>query len=115
MPPGHRARIISRPKLEEFKDSHPEAAQALKNWEDTVTSLKFGTFSELQQQINTVDLVHGTFLVFNIMGGRYRLITGVYWPAPALYLKHFLTHKEYDVWTQEQRRAAAKKSNKRRN
>ncbi|GGI88044.1 hypothetical protein GCM10010914_23040 [Deinococcus wulumuqiensis] len=102
--------MISRPQLEEFKAEYPEAAQALENWEDTVTSLRFSNFSELQQQINTVDLVNGVFLVFNIMGNRYRLITGVYWPQPALYLKHFFTHKAYDAWSQEQRTQQAKKA-----
>lgn len=106
----HRARVIARPRLEEFKAQYPDAAQALDNWEDTVTRLSFGSFAQLQQQINTVDLVNGIFLVFNIMGGRYRLITGVYWPQPALYLKHFFTHKEYDLWSQEQRTQQAKKA-----
>lgn len=105
-----RARVISRPQLEAFKAKYPDAAQALENWEDTVTGLRFSTFLELQQQINTVDLVNGVFLVFNIMGNRYRLITGVYWPQPALYLKYFLTHKEYDAWSQEQRSQQAKKA-----
>ena len=108
--PPRRARVISRPQLEEFKAKYPEATQALENWEDTVTSLRFSSFSELQKQVTTVDLVNGVFLVFNIMGNRYRLITGVYWPQPALYLKHFFTHKEYDAWSQEQRTQQARKA-----
>lgn len=102
--------MIARPQLEAFKQQYPEAAQALENWEATVTSLRFSSFAELQQQLNTVDLVNGIFLVFNIMGNRYRLITGVYWPQPALYLKHFFTHKEYDAWSQGQRTQQARKA-----
>ncbi|RJF74466.1 type II toxin-antitoxin system HigB family toxin [Deinococcus cavernae] len=107
-----RARVIARPKLNEFKEKYPEAADALDNWEDTVTSLSFSTFQELHAQINTVDLVNGVHLVFNIMGNRYRLITGVYWGHPAIYLKEFFTHKEYDQWSAEQRTDRAKKAAK---
>lgn len=79
-----------------------------------MTALSFHTFQELQQQINSVDYVNGTYLVFNVMGNRYRLITTVYWPHPALYLKHFLTHKDYEAWTAEQRTDKARKDAKRR-
>lgn len=103
-----RARIISRPTLVEFKADYPDAADALDGWEDTITSLSFQSFGELQRQIASVDYVNGTFLVFNILGNRYRLITTVYWPHPALYLKHFFTHKDYDTWTAEQRQVKAK-------
>lgn len=103
--PQRRARIISRPTLAEFKADSPDAADALDGWEDTITSLSFSSFGELQRQIASVDYVNGTFLVFNILGNRYRLICTIYWPHPALYLKHFLTRKDYDAWTAEQRKA----------
>lgn len=111
-PLPRRARIISRPTLAVFKADYPEAANALDGWEDTITSLSFQSFAQLQAQIASVDYVNGTFLVFNILGNRYCLITTVYWPHPALYLKHFFTHKDYDTWTAEQRRAKAKTGRK---
>lgn len=108
------ARIISRPTLNEYKARFPEAADALDGWEDTITSLSFHGFDELRQHINTVDLVNGTYLVSNIVGNRFRLITTVFWPHPALYLKLFLTHKDYDAWSREQRTDRAKTAVKQR-
>lgn len=111
-PSKRKARIISRPALNEYKRKYPDAADALDGWEDTISGLSFHSFEELRGFINTVDFVNGRYLVFNIVGNRYRLITTAYWPHPAIYLKAFLTHKEYDAWSDEQRTDKAKKAAK---
>lgn len=38
----------------------------------------------------------GDVLIFDIMGGSYRLIARVNYPARRLYVKALLTHREYD-------------------
>jgi mRNA interferase HigB len=47
--------------------------------------------------------VVGSCLVFNIRGNKYRLICGVcyanQWAKRTLFVKHFLTHAEYDKAT----------------
>jgi mRNA interferase HigB len=47
---------------------------------------------------NSVDVV-GNYHVFNIGGNKYRLIAFIKYTAQICYIKHILTHKEYDKGT----------------
>ena len=42
----------------------------------------------------------GRCLIFNILGNNYRLITVVSWRNQRIYIKAFLTHREYErnIW-----------------
>ena len=107
-PPRLKARIISRPTLHKYMQDHPDAADALKGWETTITDLSFNSFAELRAQVPNVDYVNSTYLVFNINGNAYRLITLVRWSRPTLFLKEFMTHREYNVWSDATRKAKKK-------
>ncbi|QLG13588.1 type II toxin-antitoxin system HigB family toxin (plasmid) [Deinococcus sp. D7000] len=108
-PPRLKARIVARPTLRQYMQEHPEAADALKGWERTVTDLSFHSFAELRAQVPSVDYVNDTYLVWNINGNAYRLITLVRWTRPVLYLHRFMTHAEYNTWSDLTRKAKKKK------
>ena len=38
----------------------------------------------------------GDFIVFNIGGNKYRLITAIHFNRRKVYIRHVLTHQEYD-------------------
>lgn len=38
----------------------------------------------------------GNVLIFNVMGGNYRLITTVNYERQTIYVKDLLTHRAYD-------------------
>lgn len=52
--------------------------------------------------MNTADFV-GDLVVFDIGGNKYRLIAFVHYRQRAVYIKHILTHREYDkgAWKQQ--------------
>jgi mRNA interferase HigB len=108
-PPRLKARIISRPTLHKYMEEHPDAADALKGWERTITALSFNSFAELRAQVPGVDFVNGTYLVWNINGNAYRLITLVRWTRPTLFLHLFMTHAEYNTWSDLTRKSKKKK------
>lgn len=97
-------RIIAKNTLKRFADDFPNAAKALMAWHDVVSKATIGSFAAAQAVDPKVSLVNGTYLVFDIRGGHYRLITTVYYPSATLYIKHFFTHKQYDAWTAEMRK-----------
>lgn len=86
-----------------FAQEYPDAARALEAWYSTVSRATLDSFAAAQALDPRVSLVQD-HLIFDIRGGHYRLITTVYFPSATLYIKKFLTHKEYDLWTKELRK-----------
>ncbi len=87
--------IITRKRILDFAESHPECATALDAWYRIVKHTKFGNFAELRRVFPSADQVGG-FTVFNIGGNKVRLIAAVHYNTRKLYIRHVLTHKEYD-------------------
>jgi mRNA interferase HigB len=106
--PRLKARIVSRLTLHKYMEDHPDAANALKGWEATITDLYFNSFAELRAQVPSVDYVNDTYLVFNINGNAYRLVALVRWTRPTLFLQRFMTHSEYNVWSDLRRKEKKK-------
>jgi mRNA interferase HigB len=40
----------------------------------------------------------GRFFVFDIGGNKFRLIAAIHFNRQILYIRHVLTHREYDAW-----------------
>jgi mRNA interferase HigB len=55
----------------------------------------FTSFETLRATFPTADKV-GDFIVFNIGGNKYRLITAIHFNRRKVYIRHVLTHPEYD-------------------
>lgn len=55
----------------------------------------FGTFAEIRRSFGTADKV-GKFTVFDIGGNKYRLIAAIHCNRKKVYIRHVLTHAEYD-------------------
>ena len=87
--------IISRKALREFWATHPNAAPSLTRWYKIVQESEFSNFVELRQTFPSADLV-GNLVVFNISGNNYRLITSIHFNRKKVYIRHVLTHAEYD-------------------
>lgn len=58
----------------------------------------FRTFNELRVAFPSADKV-GDWIVFNIGGNKYRLITSIHFNRGKVYIRHVLTHQEYDQGT----------------
>jgi mRNA interferase HigB len=97
-PPPSKNRIISWRAIREFLEAHPEdpsAPDAFAKWYDLVRNNRFANFSEIRRTFPSADLV-GDLVVFNIRGNRYRLIARFLYEKGRVYIRHVLTHVEYD-------------------
>ncbi|MBF0509780.1 MAG: type II toxin-antitoxin system HigB family toxin [Deltaproteobacteria bacterium] len=88
-------RIITRKPLFDFALKHPEWAHGVESWYRLVKSGIFRNFSELRLLFPAVDRV-GKLTVFNICGNKVRLIVAVHYHTQRVYIRHVLTHAEYD-------------------
>jgi mRNA interferase HigB len=89
--------IISRRTLREFWEIHPESASALLRWHTTLQHTHAADFAALKTAFNAVDWVSG-YVVFDVGGNKYRIITDIVFRSQTAYIKHVFTHKEYDKW-----------------
>ena len=90
--------VITSATLRRVQDEYPDAAEALEDWHTIVRRTTFGTFAEIRDTFATASWVGPDYVIFNIRGNHYRLITRVNFPYQSFFLKHFLTHAEYDHW-----------------
>ncbi len=87
--------IITRKRITEFVQKHPDSETSLDNWYRIVKKTNYNSFSELRQHFPGADYVDG-FIVFNISGNKYRLIAAIHFNTKKVYIRDILTHKEYD-------------------
>jgi mRNA interferase HigB len=95
-------RIVTRKRLLEYGALHPDAVSSLEHWYRVAKHTNFATFSELRGAFPGVDQV-GRLTVFNIGGNKARLIAYIVYGKRRIYVRHVLTHKEYDKgkWKEE--------------
>jgi mRNA interferase HigB len=87
--------VITRRRLNEFAARHPQTQSALAQWYALVRKTPFQSFVELRRMFPSADIV-GKFTVFNIGGNKVRLIAAIHYNRGKLYIRHVLTHEEYD-------------------
>jgi mRNA interferase HigB len=91
-------RVVSNKALLAFADEHPDARVPLQGWRRAIQSGAFASFSDLRSTFGSVDKV-GRFFVFDIGGNKFRLVAAIHFDRQTLYIRHVLTHREYDDWT----------------
>ena len=86
--------VISRKALREFWMRHPDSETALVRWFKVMEQTEFGTFEELRATFPTADQV-ADWIVFNIGGNKYRLITSIHFNRGKVYVRHILTYEQF--------------------
>jgi mRNA interferase HigB len=87
--------IITRKRLLKFAKKHPDCSISIKSWYRIINRTVFNSFAELRQTFPNADQV-GKFTVFNIGGNKARLIAAIHYNTHKVYIRHVLTHKEYN-------------------
>jgi mRNA interferase HigB len=88
--------VISRKKLREFWEVHPDAKEPLRAWEAIAEQAEWQSFADVRKTFGKrVDKINGCY-VFDIGGGKYRLIANLGEGWVRLFVRQILTHQEYD-------------------
>lgn len=78
---------------------HKVIGITLDAWYRTAKSAQWRNLQEVRQTYSSADGVpvgDKVFTVFNIAGNSFRLITGINYDSQTIFIKHVLTHAEYD-------------------
>ena len=87
--------VISKKALREFWKKYPGSKGSLTRWFKIMDKQDFGNFAELHATFPSADQVDD-LTVFNIGGNKYRLIASIHFNRGKVYIRHVLTHAEYD-------------------
>jgi mRNA interferase HigB len=87
--------VITRKALVEFWTHHPDSREALARWHKIVEKSSYQNFAELRLTFPSADIV-GQYTVFNIGGNKVRLIASIHYDRGRVYIRHVLTHEEYN-------------------
>jgi mRNA interferase HigB len=87
--------VITRKRLNEFAEEHPETRTALANWYSAVKATNFSSLPELKSMFPTTDRVE-KLTVFNVGGNKVRVIAAIHYNRKRIYIRAVLTHEEYD-------------------
>jgi mRNA interferase HigB len=95
--------IVSLRHLREAMGAYPDAAKEIQAWASIVEAVRWRSFAEVRNFFKDADYVDG-YVIFNIRQNRYRLVTVIHFSKIIgertteghVYIRSFLTHKEYD-------------------
>ena len=87
--------VVSHKAIRSFCLDHADATNPLDRWYRVVRKAKWINFAEVKVTFNAADLVT-PFTVFDIGGNKYRLIAGININRGFIFIRHILTHKQYD-------------------
>lgn len=87
--------VISKKRIVDFAALHPAAQNPLETWYKIVSRSEFRSFAHLRTVFPSADVVEG-LTVFNVGGNKYRLVAAVHYNRAMVYIRHVMTHEEYD-------------------
>jgi mRNA interferase HigB len=88
-------RIITKRRLTDFYKKHADAKGSLLAWHKNTSTATWQNLVELKESFPSADIV-SNFTVFNIGGNKYRLIVYIDYEDGIVFIRHILTHAEYD-------------------
>jgi len=89
------AHVISKVRLRAFWEKHRDAEKELATWFKSARKARWAILADVRVPFPTADQV-GTCLVFDNCHNDYRLIVRPSRNWKRLYVRHVLTHKDYD-------------------
>lgn len=87
--------VISRRKLLEAAERHGDLNAPLDIWYRIARRAEWKNLAEVRKTFPSADAI-GKYTVFNIKGNAYRLITEINYRTGRIFLRHVLTHADYD-------------------
>ena len=88
-------RIIRRKAIRDAAAKHPEWSASLNAWYKVTKAADWNSFADVRNTWKRSD-VAGQYVVFDISHNRCRLIATIKYKWKMVYIRHVLSHAEYD-------------------
>jgi mRNA interferase HigB len=108
--------IVTEKHLTEAMETYKNAAEEIKAWRAIVKGARWHNFPEVRAIFKDADAVND-YVIFNVRHNRYRLVTVIHYARTTkekqtqghVYIRSFLTHKEYDNFNNWDKKYGRKK------
>lgn len=90
--------VVGKDKLNDFWRKHNPAKRPLVRWLDITSKTNWSSWSELKMSFPSADMVKTkseNYVVFNIGGNKYRLVTDIDFSGTIVVVEVVMTHSEY--------------------
>ncbi len=87
--------VISRKRLLEAANRHSALSAPLDAWYRVAKKSEWRSLEDVRRIFPSADAA-GKYTVFNIKGNSFRLIAEITFKTGRIYVRHVLTHAEYD-------------------
>ncbi len=89
--------VVSKKRLREFWEKHPDSEQTLKTWYSVVMKAEWKSSNELKSQYASASIIGDNRVVFNVCGNKYRLIVKFNYEMQWCWVRFIGTHVQYDA------------------
>jgi len=89
------AHVIAKPRLRAFWEKHRDAQKELEAWFKSARKARWMCLADVRVPFPSADQV-GRCLIFDVCHNRYRLIVRATRNWKRIYVRHVLTHNDYD-------------------
>jgi len=95
-------RIITRKRIYDFAKKHSNSKKVLNEWYNIVDKSDYSSFTDLRKTFPRADKVQN-LTIFNVGGNKYRLIAAIHYNTKCIFIRHILTHSDYDkgLWKKD--------------
>ncbi len=93
--------VITRKRLQDFWEDYPDSERPLKTWLAVVKLKRYAGSYAVRQDFPTASFLGKWRTIFNIGGNKYRLVVDMRYDLGRIYIRHVLTHEEYDRRTRD--------------
>jgi mRNA interferase HigB len=89
-------RVIARHTLVDFWQRHRETEQSLRDWLSVVRRAEWSSMADVKGVFAKASIINRERVVFDVLGGNYRLVVAIKFSAGIVFVKFIGTHPEYD-------------------
>jgi mRNA interferase HigB len=89
-------RIISRKKLREFWERHPDVRQPLQAWYNDVKHAEWKDPADIGMVYRNASFVGNDWVIFNLKGNNYGLVVAIRCELGSVFIRFVGAHQEYD-------------------
>lgn len=89
-------RLITRQRLTECWEKHPDAEEPLKTWAKEAEHAQWSSSNDIIARFPYADPIGDNRVVFNIKGNKYRLVVKIHYNTKVVYIRFVGTHAEYN-------------------
>lgn len=87
--------VISKSAWKEIVAADPTLESSISAWYKVASTANWANIVDVRQTYPHADFVD-PYTVFNVKGNNYRLIVKIEYKYQMIFVKHLLTHEEYD-------------------